>query len=438
MAASRCEWSLDYHLRSWFALLRMRSLVAERSSFCESQFYDCEISLRSSMPFYAHQWELIIGATRALPRFLIFFDFSRHDSAPEFSLDMQPKSSLPSSSSGVSDVIAEASEAILSADVLLLHLGAGMSADSNLAVFVDIANYPVYAEKGLSYIDLSTAKWLEGESAEPLVFYGFWGTSYNNYRNAEPHAGYQILKRFREESKLSFVLTSNIDSFVLRSGLADEESVYEYHGDLDTWQCSGPCNSKLWRIPPSYRFDVDKNSMHCIPKEDTYVPESFEHVASKLDPMCLETASHSIASFSGPLPTCPDCGVFARPSVLMFNSDDTKKWVRREKAEENRICFRDETMERFLRHSKGKLVIVEIGAGVNVPSMRFESERLLRHVMSNHRSCENPVLIRINPDYPNCESDSKLIPFVIPIPMRALAALEAIEQTMDDAKLECL
>lgn len=63
--------------------------------------------------------------------------------------------------------IEEAAQAILEADVLLFHLGAGMSADSGLAVFVDIANSSVYKEKKLSYIDLSTASWLtEGDEEE--------------------------------------------------------------------------------------------------------------------------------------------------------------------------------------------------------------------------------------------------------------------------------
>jgi len=41
----------------------------------------------------------------------------------------------------------EAAKAILSADILLLHTGAGFSADSGLAVYKDIANVPAYRER---------------------------------------------------------------------------------------------------------------------------------------------------------------------------------------------------------------------------------------------------------------------------------------------------
>ena len=52
------------------------------------------------------------------------------------------------------DVFTRAAQEIAHADVLLIHLGAGMSADSGLAVFVNVADVPVYQEKSLSYVDL--------------------------------------------------------------------------------------------------------------------------------------------------------------------------------------------------------------------------------------------------------------------------------------------
>ncbi len=62
-----------------------------------------------------------------------------------------------------------AAEAIGSADVLLLHLGAGMSADSGLAVFVDVATVPVYVERAHS------CRRQRGCPTASTRCYGFWG-----------------------------------------------------------------------------------------------------------------------------------------------------------------------------------------------------------------------------------------------------------------------
>ena len=333
------------------------------------------------------------------------------------------------------DVYSKAADEICSADVLLFHLGAGMSADSGLSVFVDIANYPCYEEKKLSYVDLSTAEWLD--KGEAGVFFGFWGTSCNNYRNATPHEGYDILRRWKEGAQLSFVKTSNIDTFVIRSGLGTEEDTHELHGDVETWQCSRSCTRKLWRMPPDYRFDVDTSSMRLIPKADDYVASTFEVKQSTLDATCFQDAAFSVASFSGALPTCPLCSAYARPSVLMFNADDTKKWIRRQCSEDNLEHFESVTLPKFLRREPRKVVVVEIGCGVNVPSLRFASERVLRTIAQEHRS-SSATLIRINPDHPTCESDSKLIPMVVPIRERALKALQEIDARIEEKKMAFL
>jgi hypothetical protein len=93
--------------------------------------------------------------------------------------------------------IDEAARAIVEADILIFALGAGASADSNLAVFVDIANYKVYEDQKLSYTDLSTSTWLKNGKED--VFFGFWGTSFNNYRAARPHEGYDILRKWKHD-----------------------------------------------------------------------------------------------------------------------------------------------------------------------------------------------------------------------------------------------
>jgi NAD-dependent SIR2 family protein deacetylase len=79
-----------------------------------------------------------------------------------------------------------------------------------------------------------------------------------------------------------------------------------------------------------------------------------------------------------PLPTCPHCGALARPNVLMFNDG---RWV------DGRTEAQYGRFEAWLRQAR-RLVVIEAGAGTDVPSVR--------------RMCESrgAPLIRINPREP--------------------------------------
>ncbi len=105
-----------------------------------------------------------------------------------------------------------AAEHIRNADLLLIATGAGMSADSGLAVYKDIANVPIYNKLGLTYGMLCRPQWQQ-QDAE--IFYGFWGNCYNTYMEVDPHRGYRIIndilkKRFLENSPEKKQLFSEI------------------------------------------------------------------------------------------------------------------------------------------------------------------------------------------------------------------------------------
>lgn len=91
---------------------------------------------------------------------------------------------------------AAAADAILRCDYLLIAAGAGFSADSGLAVYKDIANVPAYRLAHLSYADLCSPRWL---AEDPSLFFGFWGACFNTYMETQPHAGYAILARWRDQ-----------------------------------------------------------------------------------------------------------------------------------------------------------------------------------------------------------------------------------------------
>ena len=81
------------------------------------------------------------------------------------------------------EMIACGALAIRQSDVLLVCTGAGWSADSGLAVYKDVADVPAYHERNLTYRDICVPRFLD---EEPELFYGFWGSCFNDYRETSP------------------------------------------------------------------------------------------------------------------------------------------------------------------------------------------------------------------------------------------------------------
>ena len=110
------------------------------------------------------------------------------------------------------------SQALASADVLLVAAGAGFSADSGLPVYDSIAADESYASMGIAYSDLCNPLMMV---ERPELFFGFWGECCNLYKAAPLHAGYSLLNRWAEEARQRlpanadlqpcWVYTSNVD-----------------------------------------------------------------------------------------------------------------------------------------------------------------------------------------------------------------------------------
>lgn len=166
--------------------------------------------------------------------------------------------------------------------------------------------------------------------------YAFWAYRYESYTSAAPHQGYTIAKQWSSlpNVQASFSFTSNIDGHWIKSGWP-ESAVYECHGAIDYMQCVQNCSERIWPTNGALNVKVDP-ATNCA-----------------LDP----------------LPRCPDCHELARPNVLMFG-DWGYIGNRQAEQRENYSQFRER-----LEKSKGKLLIIELGAGTAVPTVRFESER---------------------------------------------------------------
>jgi NAD-dependent SIR2 family protein deacetylase len=103
-------------------------------------------------------------------------------------------------------------------------------------------------------------------------------------------------------------------------------------------------------------------------------------------------------------PACPHCGALARPNILMFNDGG---WVAdRTDAQYARL--------RQWRQAVRKLVVVEIGAGVDIPSVRRMSEM------------QGAPIVRINPRAPQLGGHAG-----VAISLTGLEALRALQSLIN-------
>ena len=103
------------------------------------------------------------------------------------------------------------------------------------------------------------------------------------------------------------------------------------------------------------------------------------------------------------LPVCPKCGALARPNILMF---DDWEWL------EEPTMVRLRQFEQWLPEIRCP-VIIEIGAGSAIPTVRRFSDRTARRL--------HAPLIRINPDEAQVGQEHH-----IGLAMGGLAALQEI------------
>jgi NAD-dependent SIR2 family protein deacetylase len=241
----------------------------------------------------------------------------------------------------------QAAEAVATADALLIGAGAGMGVDSGLPDFRGDKGfwkaYPPYEKLGLNFVSLAQPRWFRND---PTLAWGFYGHRMNLYRSTQPHDGFGILLSWAKRMPAgAFVYTSNVDGHFQRAGF-DVNQVMEVHGSLEWLQCMDHCGAGIFSSI-STRVEIDEETMRA----------------------------------REPLPACPSCGALARPNVLFFNDGE---W-------DPARSYEQEVRFNAWLHGLGnkRLVIVECGAGMAVPTVRY----LCEHVACNARRA---TLIRIN------------------------------------------
>jgi NAD-dependent SIR2 family protein deacetylase len=225
------------------------------------------------------------------------------------------------------------------ADGLLITAGAGMGVDSGLPDFRGQEGfwraYPALGHQGLSFEDMANpARFAE----HPELAWGFYGHRLKLYRDTVPHEGFAILRRWADRMiHGAFVFTSNVDGQFQKAGF-QEHRLHECHGSIHALQCLATCTDDTWS-------------------------------ATDFHPLVNETTSE----LESPMPRCSRCGALARPNILMF---EDWGWV-------GLPYERQQQRLAAWISSVPKLVVVEIGAGKALPTVRrfseqFSAQRLIR------------------------------------------------------------
>ncbi len=242
-------------------------------------------------------------------------------------------------------MLERAAEAIRKAEVLIITAGAGMGVDSGLPDFRGDQGfwnaYPMYSRLGLSFVDCANPEHFE---RDPAFGWGFYGHRTNLYRSTVPHEGFQIIRRWLERNRSEyFVVTSNVDGQFQKAGY-DEDQIAEVHGSIHHLQCLTPCCRRIWL-------------------NDEQIPINMDTMRSRS------------------IPGCPNCRGTSRPNILMFGDCS---WIS-DRTDQQRNRFRH-----FLEKNRGKkTVVIEMGAGKAIPTIRYTSEQLGED--------QEITVIRINP-----------------------------------------
>jgi NAD-dependent SIR2 family protein deacetylase len=268
-----------------------------------------------------------------------------------------------------------ATQAIATADALLIGAGAGIGVDSGLPDFRGKEGfwraYPPYHQLGLDFVALANPRWFAEDAG---LAWGFYGHRMGLYRKTSPHEGFSILHRWASRmNRGGFVFTSNVDGQFQRAGFAPERLV-EVHGSFDGMQCTSECGVGVFP-GESFEVEIDPESMRAI----------------------------------HPLPSCPRCGALARPNILMFG--DWGWDSARTEIQMRRLGSWIESLD------DARLVVIECGAGQAIPTVRVTCQNIARQ--------HGGTLVRINPREPDVPAGH------VSLSLGALGALRALDARLN-------
>lgn len=242
-------------------------------------------------------------------------------------------------------VIAKAAQLIRDADSIIVAAGAGMGVDSGLPDFRGNEGfwkaYPALAKANLDFAEVASPNTFERNIR---LAWGFYGHRLALYRETIPHQGFALLKQWGEAKAKGYsVFTSNVDGQFQKAGF-DPIKIHECHGSIHHLQCLYSCSEAVWEAD-KFKPDVDAAECH----------------------------------LNNMPPPCKECGDYARPNILMFGDWG---WV-------NLRTKRQAARQQEWLATVKRPVVIELGAGIHIPSVRHFSKKIVEQFNGN--------LIRINP-----------------------------------------
>lgn len=269
-----------------------------------------------------------------------------------------------------------------------------------------------------------------------------------------------------------FIHTSNVDAHHYDWFPACE--IRECHGNTELYQCAGSRHGMdrlkasddrcqgIWRAPMEYRFHVDKETMlapqvapdesfevetnhwasgnesepfSAVPRigrvKGSALRHTLRHMIGKTPEMgSPASAACAARGFGQNHPVCPSCGGPARPAILMFGD---YSW-RDNDAQEARFNTWTEQVKELASERKSsplRVVLLEVGAGGNVTTIRNASEFLLKELLE---AGADATLLRVNPDFPLADKRD-LAPHVVSLMGRGLESLRMMNAFMGPAAL---
>lgn len=273
----------------------------------------------------------------------------------------------------LAEKIQKTAKLIQQADNLIIATGAGMGIDSGLPDFRGADGfwkaYPALKLQNRNFKEIANP---ESFNTMPEIAWGFYGHRLQLYRNTIPHAGFHILKKWGERLPRGYsVFTSNVDGQFQKAGFLSSR-IHECHGSIHHLQCKEACTPY-------------------ISSAENFIPQ-------------LDVENCQLLNAP---PVCIHCCRIARPNILMFNDS---KWL--EYRTENQAMVQHAWLS-----SVHRPVVIELGAGTSISTVRNFSERTIRRY--------NGHLVRINPTEPHVSR-----PDDISLPMTALRALTLINDAL--------
>ncbi|XP_064611738.1 uncharacterized protein LOC135475733 [Liolophura sinensis] len=324
------------------------------------------------------------------------------------------------------DAHRRAALAITKAQGLIIMAGAGLGADSGIPTYRTNEDFwiahPELKDIGRGIPEMSNSELFR---EDPSLAWGFIATRLKLYRSSAPHKGYLLLRKWSDAMECGyFVFTSNVDRHFIRAGFAPDR-VVERHGSLEFLQCQDARqSSEVLSTPSDFDIRLDPDSLRAFPPFPSVLvqrsTENCQHPPLLATKIVIKHKSDATVRNFAECQHCVSTTLPARPNIRLFNDDH---WI------SEHILDMEGKFHRFVKDNLAcrlkKFVVIEIGVGVTVDTVRPTTDKLAE----NYKDlC---TLVRINPIEPEVPDNRKHIS----LRMTALEALEQIDKYINEANL---